>query len=234
MPYLALVTKISNVKTYHIRSQQMSIEKLKSEILDGDDDAAVVTTEKLLKEDTPPLDVIDQAIKPALNELSEKLACGEMFVPDLILAGEAAKASMKLLKPVLAKAGGGKNIGKVLLGVVEGDTHDIGKDLVGAMLTAAGFEVLDLETNVSPSRFIEAIREYEPDIVGASAYTSASATELGRLNDALKDAGLRDRIKILIGGASVYRDDIPRFGADDFGYDALEAVHAAKRMVGKK
>ncbi|MBC8392206.1 MAG: cobalamin B12-binding domain-containing protein [Deltaproteobacteria bacterium] len=212
----------------------MSIEKLKTMILDGDDDEAIVVTEKLLKDNKSPLDVIEQAIRPALNELSEKLACGEMFVPDLILAGEAAKASMNLLKPLLAKAGGGKTVGKILVGVVEGDTHDIGKDLVGAMLTAAGFEVIDLDTNVSPNHFIEAIRKYEPDIVGASAYTSASAMELGRLNDALIDAGLRDRIKLLIGGASVYRDDIPRFGADDFGYDALEAVHAAKRMVGAR
>lgn len=210
----------------------MSIEKLKTAILDGDDEAAKTLTEKLIKAGKAAIDVIEQAIRPALNEISDKLACGQLFIPDLILAGEAAKASMNLLAPELAKSAGGKFVGKVVIGVVEGDTHDIGKDLVKAMLIAGGFEVIDLETNVSPGRFIEAIRKYEPHIVGASAYTSASATEIGRLNDALIDAGLRDRIKLLIGGASVYRDDVPRFGADDFGYDALEAVHIAKRMVG--
>ncbi len=210
----------------------MSIERLKTAILDGDDDLSKAITEELVKAGKDPMEVIFQAIKPALTELSGKLACGEAFVPDLILSGEAAKACMNLLTPILSKSTGGEFLGVVVLGVVEGDTHDIGKDLVKAMLIAGGFQVVDLETNVSPGRFIEAIRKYNPQILGASAYTSASAEEIGRLNDALIDAGLRDRIKLLIGGAAVYRDDVPRFGADDFGYDALEAVHLAKRMVG--
>jgi 5-methyltetrahydrofolate--homocysteine methyltransferase len=209
----------------------MSIERLKTAILDGDDDAAIELTEELVKSGIDPMQVIEQAVKPALNELSGKIACGEAFIPDLILSGEAAKATMNLLTPLLAKAAEGDFLGQVVLGVVEGDTHDIGKDLVKAMLIAAGFQVVDLETNTSPGRFIEAIRKYSPQIVGASAYTSASAEEIGRLNAALIDAGLRDRIKLLIGGAAVYRDDVPRFGADEFGYDALEAVHLAKRMV---
>lgn len=209
----------------------MSIERLKTAILDGDDDLSKAITEELVA-GKDPMEVIFQAIKPALTELSGKLACGEAFVPDLILSGEAAKACMNLLTPILSKSTGGEFLGVVVLGVVEGDTHDIGKDLVKAMLIAGGFQVVDLETNVSPGRFIEAIRKYNPQILGASAYTSASAEEIGRLNDALIDAGLRDRIKLLIGGAAVYRDDVPRFGADDFGYDALEAVHLAKRMVG--
>jgi 5-methyltetrahydrofolate--homocysteine methyltransferase len=209
----------------------MSIERLKTAILDGDDDAAIELTEELVKSGIDPMQVIEQAVKPALNELSGKIACGEAFIPDLILSGEAAKATMNLLTPLFAKTAEGDFLGQVVLGVVEGDTHDIGKDLVKAMLIAAGFQVVDLETNTSPGRFIEAIRKYSPQIVGASAYTSASAEEIGRLNAALIDAGLRDRIKLLIGGAAVYRDDVPRFGADEFGYDALEAVHLAKRMV---
>lgn len=209
----------------------MSIESLKTAIVDGDDETAKAVTEELVKVGTAPLDVIESAVQPALTEVSDKLVCGEMFISDLILTGEAAKACINLITPLLEKAGGGKYLGKVVLGVVEGDTHDIGKDLVKAMLTGAGFDVVDLETNVFPSRFIEAIRKHNPQIVGASAYTSASAHEIPKLNQALIEANVRDRIKLLIGGASVYRDDVPTYGADDFGYDALEAVQVAKRMV---
>lgn len=210
----------------------MSFDRLRTIIVDGDDEKAEVLTTELLDDGADPLDVIEKAVKPALVEVSEKLDSREMFIPDLILAGEAAKVCINLVAPALASRGGGNSIGTIVLGVVEGDTHDIGKDLVRAMLIAAGFEVIDLETNVSPDQFIEAIKKHKPQVVGASAYTSASAQEIARLNVALQEAGLRDGVKLLIGGAAVYRDDIMRYGADEFGQDAVEAVSMAKLLVG--
>ena len=210
----------------------MTLDGLRKAIVDGDDDTSKALTEKLLADGTDPTVLLEEAVKPALAEVSEGLTCKELFIPDLILSGEAAKVCMNQLTPLLAKKAGGKSIGKVVIGVVEGDTHDIGKDLVRAMLIAGGFDVVDLETNVSPNHFIEAIKENKPQIVAASAYTSASAGEIGRLVESLQTAGVRDQVKVLIGGAAVYRDDVIRFGADDFGYDAAEAVVVAKRMVG--
>jgi len=212
----------------------MSIEGLRKAIVDGDDDTSKALTEKLLADGSDPMTLLEEAVKPALAEVSEGLNSKELFIPDLILSGEAAKACMNQLAPLLAKQAGGKSIGKVVIGVVEGDTHDIGKDLVRSMLIAAGFDVVDLETNVAPNHFIEAINAHKPQIVAASAYTSASAAEIGRLIEALTAAGVRDKVKVLIGGAAVYRDDVTRFDADDFGHDAAEAVVSAKRMVGAR
>lgn len=213
---------------------QEDFTKLKMAVIDGDDDAAANITEALLNSNANPLEIIEQAITPALKEIGQKLETGEVFIPDLILAGEAARVSTDILTPVIAKIGGAKYIGKVLLGVVEGDTHDIGKNIVKAMLVAAGFEVIDLGTNVTAQQFIESIEKEKPNILGASAYTSATAVELGRLNEALEKAGVRKKIKLIIGGAGVYRDDLIRFGADAYGYDASEAVEVCMRLIGKK
>jgi len=212
---------------------QESFEKLKLTIVDGDEDLAAEITEELIKSDANPLDIIEQAITPALKEVGEKLETGEVFIPDLILAGEAARVSTDILTPLIVKMGGAKYIGKVVLGVVEGDTHDIGKNIVKSMLIAAGFEVIDLGTNVAAQQFIDSIKKEKPAIVGASAYTSATAVELGRLNEALEKAEVRRQIKLLIGGAGVYRDDLLRFGADAYGYDASEAVDVCMRLNGK-
>jgi methanogenic corrinoid protein MtbC1 len=212
---------------------QESYEKLRLAIVDGDDDVAAEITEELVKSDANPLDIIEHAITPALKEVGEKLETGEAFIPDLILAGEAARVSTDILTPLIVKMGGAKYIGKVILGVVEGDTHDIGKNIVKSMLIAAGFEVIDLGTNVTAQQFIDSIGKEKPGIVGASAYTSATAVELGKLNEALEKAEVRRQIKLLIGGAGVYRDDLPRFGADAYGDDANEAVDVCMRLNGK-
>lgn len=208
------------------------LEKLRLAIIDGDEDAAASITEALLSSNVNPLEVIEGAVTPALKEVGQKLVEGEIFIPDLILAGEAAKVSTNLLTPAIAKIGGAKYVGKIVLGVVEGDTHDIGKNIVKAMLVAAGFEVVDLGTTVSAQQFIDAIETEKPDIVGASAYTSPTALEIGRLTEALEKAGVRNKVKVIIGGAGVYRDDLLRFGADAYGYDAAEAVEVCLRLVG--
>lgn len=212
---------------------EKEFEKLKNAIIDGDDDVAEEIVSALLDTDDDLLMIIEKAIKPGLDEVGSKLVAGEMFIPDLILAGEAAKVAINLITPKLQDGGMAGRLGRILMGVVEGDTHDIGKNIVKAMLIGAGFDVIDLDTNVTPSKFIEAVKKYNPDIVGASAYTSATANELGRLNEAFIEAGVRDKFKFIIGGAGVYRDDIVRFGADNFGYDALEAVNVCKRLVKK-
>ncbi len=212
-------------------SNEKDLVALKEAILEGDDDIAEEIVSKLLAGDLDPIQIIEQAVKPGLDVVGTKLVEGEMFIPDLILAGEAAKKAIDLITPKLQKSKRNGDQGKILLGVVEGDTHDIGKNIVRAMLIAAGFEVVDLDTNVPPEKFIESIKNNKPDIVGASAYTSATAVEIGNLNEAFIKAGVRDSFKLVIGGAGVYRDDVVRFGADAFGYDALEAVQICQRMV---
>jgi 5-methyltetrahydrofolate--homocysteine methyltransferase len=212
---------------------QEDLSKLRLAIIDGDEDAAASITEALLSGNVDPVKIIDGAVTPALKEVGQKLATGEIFIPDLILAGEAAKASTNILTPAIARTGGAKYIGKIILGVVEGDTHDIGKNIVKAMLIAAGFEVIDLGTTVSAHQFIDAIKTEKPNIVGASAYTSPTALEIGRLTEALEKTGVRNTVKVVIGGAGVYRDDLLRFGADAYGYDAAEAVEICLRLVGR-
>ena len=204
---------------------------LKQAIIEGEDDVAPQLVEEILASDIDPMRIIDESIRPGLEEVGKQLLSGDMFIPDLILAGEAARVSINLITPRLKKHKIRDSKGKILLGVVHGDTHDIGKNIVKSMLIAAGFDIKDLDTNVSPELFIENIKDFQPDIVGASAYTSATAVEIGKLNDKLKEANLRDQFKLIIGGAGVYRDDTVRFGADAFGYDALEAVQVCERLM---
>ena len=147
-----------------------------------------------------------------------------MFIPDLIMAGEAAKVSIDLITPVLKGSDGDNYKAKILMGVVVTDTHDIGKNVVKALLVADGFDVIDLDVDVAHEVFVENIKTHKPEIVAASAYTSASARGLKVLNETMQEAGVRDDVKFLIGGAGVYSSDVPIVGADAYGADANEAV----------
>jgi 5-methyltetrahydrofolate--homocysteine methyltransferase len=168
--------------------------------------------------------IINEAVKPGLDVVSVKVDTGEMFIPDLIMAGEAAKVSIDLITPLLRGGDSDGYKAKILMGVVVTDTHDIGKNVVKALLVADGFEVIDLGVDVAHEVFVENIISQKPLILAASAYTSASARGLGVLNEKLKEAGVRDDVIFLIGGAGVYSSDVPIVGADAYGADANEAV----------
>jgi 5-methyltetrahydrofolate--homocysteine methyltransferase len=177
-----------------------------------------------------PAAILDQ-VREGMDLVGQRFEAGEYFLPELILAGEMVRQVSDLVTPALAGREQRRSLGKVLIGTVEGDIHDIGKDIVVFMLESAGFEVVDLGVDVSPARFVGAIREHEPDVVGLSALLTVAYDSMRRTVDAIKDAGLYDAVRIMIGGGHT-TDAVREYaGAHGFGADAMAAVRLAKRWT---
>jgi len=210
---------------------ETALSKLKDAIINGEPDAAKTETQKLLKDGAKPVDII-KGMGKAMDAVGKKYEAKEYFVPDLVMSAEAMNEGLKLILPKLQTVGK-EFVGKIVMGVCQGDVHDIGKNIVVAMLRGAGFYVVDLGIDVSPQKFIEAIKKEKPQIVGASSYISTTIDELRKLNEELKKAGVRKNVKYLIGGASVYPKHVQDVGADAFANDAIEAIDVAKKLVGK-
>jgi len=157
--------------------------------------------------------------------------CGEMFVPDVLISADAMQAGLQVLRPHLI-ASGTKLIGKIAIATVKGDLHDIGKNLVAMMCEGAGFEVIDLGFDVDPARFVEAVKEHRPDIVGMSALLTTTMRAMAMTIRALQEAGLRDTVKVMVGGAPVDAAFAERIGADGYGSNAPNAVELAKKLAG--
>jgi len=209
------------------------LKKLYDAILIGDAKTAVALTREAITENIDPLQLISSTMVPAMDEVGKRYEEEEYFVPELLLAARAMKGSLELLRPLLAERGA-KPAGTVAIGTVKGDLHDIGKNLVASLLEGAGFEVVDLGADVPPEKFIEAIRDKGAQIVCLSALLTVTMPSMKSTIEALKQAGLRDQVKVLIGGAPVtqqYADDI---GADGYGESANNAVALARRMCGVK
>ncbi len=175
--------------------------------------------------------LISETMIPAMDEVGRLFQEEEFFVPELMLAGRAMKAAMEPLRPLLAAAGA-KPAGIVVAGAVKGDLHDIGKNLVISMLEGAGFKVIDLGSDVAPEKFVEAIREHEPQIVCLSALLTVTMTGMKSTIEAIEDAGLRRSVKILVGGAPLSQKYATEIGADGYGASATDAVALARRQVG--
>jgi len=156
---------------------------------------------------------------------------GDMFVPEVLMSADAMQASLTILRPALV-ASGAKLLGRIVLGTVKGDLHDIGKNLVGMMCEGAGFEVVDLGFNVDPERFIEAIKQHQPDMVGMSALLTTTMRAMALTIRAIEEAGLRNKVKIMVGGAPVDAAFAERIGADGYGSNAPAGVDLAKKFVG--
>ena len=207
------------------------LETVKQTIVDGDDDGAVAQIEKALMEGIDPVKVLKQAIVPGIERAGELWHDNVYFMPDVVLSAEAFKAAMKAVEPHLA----GREItklGTVIMGVVAGDMHDLGKSIVIAMLTGAGFEVIDLGVDVPTETFIEKIGELKPDIMGVGCYMTTTMLELKAMITFLKDNGLRDKVKIMIGGVPTTQQFADEIGADAWGKDALDAVDKARKLMG--
>jgi corrinoid protein of di/trimethylamine methyltransferase len=207
------------------------VETVKQTIIDGDDDGAVAQIEKALMEGIDPVKVLKQAIVPGIERAGELWHDNVYFMPDVVLSAEAFKAAMKAVEPHLA----GREItklGTVIMGVVAGDMHDLGKSIVIAMLTGAGFEVIDLGVDVPTETFIEKISELKPDIMGVGCYMTTTMLELKAMITFLKDNGLRDKVKIMIGGVPTTQQFADEIGADAWGKDALDAVDKARKLMG--
>lgn len=210
----------------------MLYEEIKTAILDGDEEKTAVLVKKALAESMEPLEILNRGCIPGIEKAGALFEAEEFFLPELITAGEATKAAMDLLLPELKKTEGSwKSAGKFVIGTVEGDMHDIGKSIVASMLSAAGFEVTDLGIDVSTERFIEEIKVGRPDFVGLSALLTSTMPKQKDLVDALKEAGLRDQVKVLVGGAPVSSDWAKKIGADGYAEDAIAAVRVAKESL---
>lgn len=175
-------------------------------------------------------DILDKGLMPGMDVIGAEFKKGKKFVPEVLLSARTMQASLDILKPLLAQAGE-KMAGKVIIGTVKGDLHDIGKSLVGMMLEGSGFEVKDLGKDIPPEKFVDAVKKEKPDIVALSALLTTTMRSMSHTVTALKEAGLRESVKIMIGGAPVTADFAKQIGADGYAANAPAAVELAKRFI---
>lgn len=204
---------------------------LNNAVLHGDWKLAKSITEQALADHVEPLTLLNDHLVPAMNEVGKRFECNQFFVPELLLAARAMKASLELLRPLLA-ARGTEPVGRAVVGTVKGDLHDVGKNLVASLLEGGGFDVIDLGVNVPPEKFIAAVREKNAQIVGLSALLTTTMPSMRLTIEAFKAAGLRDQVKILIGGAPVTQRFADEIGADGYGENAPSAVNLARKCLG--
>ena len=202
-------------------------------VIDGEVEDAERLAQQAIEQDIDPLDAINRGFVAGVNHVGEGYASGEMFLPDLVLAGEAMKAAVAVLEPEMKKRGTVRQmLGTVVVGTVEGDIHDIGKTLVATMLAATGFQVFDLGVDVPVETFLEKAREADADVVGLSALLTTTMVKQKAVIEALEEAGLRPQVKVMVGGAPVTASWAEEIGADGFSEDAIGAVALAKELVG--
>jgi 5-methyltetrahydrofolate--homocysteine methyltransferase len=192
---------------------------------------ALSIVEELLEQGTDPLDILRDC-KEAMTIVGDNFASGKYFLPELVMAGEMLLRISQLIKPRLEEAIVGEEVGRVLIGTVAGDLHDIGKDIVALMLEVNGFNVMNLGIDIPPSKFVESIREFRPQVVGLSGFLTLAFDSMKETVEAISAAGLRDQVKIMIGGGQIDAAVLRHTGADDYGMDAMDAVAMAKRWVG--
>ena len=209
------------------------LERISECLQQGDDEKTSVFTKKAVEENIPAKQILDKALLAGMDIIGEKYKAHEIFLPDVLVAAKAMYAGMDVLKPLFIK-GNAPNAGKVVIGTVYGDLHDIGKNLVGIMLKGAGFEVIDLGNNVPPEKFVETAIKEHVDVIGLSALLTTTMPGMKRVVDIVKEQRLSRKIKIIIGGAPVSEQYAKDIGADAYGYDSAHAVEMAKKLMGKK
>jgi 5-methyltetrahydrofolate--homocysteine methyltransferase len=206
------------------------LSKLSEAIIQGNVEDMIDLTEEAIDDGLAPQDILDNGLMAGMDHVGVEFKAGNMFVPEVLRSAKAMQTSMEILKPLLVQAGA-KSTGKVMLGTVKGDLHDIGKNLVGMMCEGAGFEVRDIGKDISPEAFVEAVKEYQPDVVGMSALLTTTMRVMGHTIKALEEAGLRDRVKVIIGGAPVTQSFADQIGADGYAPNAAAAADLAKRLA---
>jgi 5-methyltetrahydrofolate--homocysteine methyltransferase len=215
-----------------MREDMATTEQLYEAILNGDNKGAAAITGEGLEAGMDPQALIDEAMIPAMAEVGRRFEEEEYFVPELLLAARAMKAALGILRPLLSESGA-EPVGRVVVGTVQGDLHDIGKNLVAAMLEGAGFEIVDLGADVSPTQFVEAVRDSGAGLVGLSALLTVTMPSMKTTIEELKKAGLRDQVKVMVGGAPLSSDYAKEIGADAYADNASAAVRTARQLVGR-
>ena len=205
------------------------LNALHDAILTGDAKTAKTATEAALAEGVEPMALVHDTMMPAMEEVGRKFECNEYFVPELLLAARAMKAALELIRPLLV-AGGVEPAGRVAIGTVKGDLHDIGKNLVAAMLEGGGYEIIDLGVNVDPAKFVAAVKDKNARIIAMSALLTTTMPAMKTTIEALKQAGVRDQVKVMIGGAPVSEAYAKEIGADGYSKSAAGAVAAARGL----
>ncbi len=208
-------------------------EKMTQSIIDGDSDVAEALAKQAIETGIDPLEAITKGFVLGVNQVGDSFSRGDAFLPELVMAGEAMKVAVSTLETEMARRGTARQVfGKVVLATVEGDTHEIGKTLVGTLLSASGFQVYDLGVDVPAARIIEKVREVNANIVALSALLTTTMVKQGEVIETLKKEGLRSSVKVMVGGAPVTREWVQKISADGYSEDAIGAVNVAKQLVG--
>lgn len=210
--------------------QEEILDELYERTLDGDAPPVVKLTKEGLELGMDPMVILFDSLIPALEEVGRLFETGEYFVPEMLVSARAMQGAMDILKPLIAETGA-KPIGTFVMGTVKGDIHDIGKNLCNIMLEGAGFELVDLGVNVPPEKFIEAIQKHQPQAVGFSAFLTTTMPMFKTNIEAIREAGLRDQVKIFVGGAPVTQEYADSVGADGYAPDANSLVRAVKEIL---
>jgi 5-methyltetrahydrofolate--homocysteine methyltransferase len=206
------------------------LEKLKEALIEGNWKTAAAATQAALTDGVAPLTIVTEHLMPAMDEVGRRFECEEYFVPEMLLSARAMKASMEILRPLLASSGA-QPVGRVVIGTVKGDLHDIGKNLVSAMLEGGGFEVIDLGADVAPEIFVAQAAARDANLVALSALLTVTMGWMKTTIEAFQAAGLREKVKIMVGGAPVTQQYADAIGADGFSDSAGSAVALARKLV---
>jgi 5-methyltetrahydrofolate--homocysteine methyltransferase len=206
------------------------LKKLYDSVVSGDAKTTQAITKEALAAGVDPLKLVNEHMVPAMDEVGRRFEANEYFVPELLISARAMKAALELIRPLLV-ARGDKPVGRVAIGTVKGDLHDIGKNLVASLLEGGGFEVIDLGVNVAPEKFIETVNAKQANIVAMSALLTTTMPSMKTTIDALKQAGVREKVKVLIGGAPITQKYAEEIGADGYSENAVGAVALAKKAV---
>jgi 5-methyltetrahydrofolate--homocysteine methyltransferase len=200
-------------------------------VIEGNFADVVESTNQALEEGLSAEEILNKGLMPGMDHVGVEFKAGNMFVPEVLRSAKAMQEAMEILRPLLAESGA-ETAGKVVLGTVKGDLHDIGKNLVGMMCEGAGFEIVDLGKDVEPDDFVAAVKEHKPQILGMSALLTTTMRAMERTIKALEEAGVRDTVKIMIGGAPVTQDFADQIGADGYAANAASASEMAKQFAG--
>jgi corrinoid protein of di/trimethylamine methyltransferase len=205
-------------------------EKMAEVLIAGKMEEVKSLTQEALDKGAAARDILDKGLLAGMDVVGQRFKAGDMFIPEVLLCARCMHGAMDILSPLLSE-GDAAGVGTYLIGTVEGDLHDIGKNLVAMMLEGAGFQVVDLGTNITAQQFVDAVKEHQPDILGMSALLTTTMPRMEETIQALKEAGIRDQVKIMAGGAPVTQDFVDKIGGDAYGANAASATEKAKELV---